>query len=179
MPKYEFELMLDRAPAGEVWEELDDLYGAGCDDMSFAEIARGVWAAAVDRVAPSCAEAMVSAIRDIESVGGLRVGRVEADPLVSTLDIAERLGLTREAVRLAITGKVRGGGFPPSVLSPNGRHRLWRWSDVAAWYGVDTPALRETIRAARAVNAWLDLRSVAPSVAPDPGAIAQALRDVA
>lgn len=175
MPKYEFELMLNRPPAGELYEELDRLYEAGCDDMSFEEIERRVWIAAVDREAPTCAEAMVSAIRNIEAVGDLRVVRVEADPLVSTLDVAERLGITREAVRLAINGQVRGGGFPASALSPNGRHRLWRWSDVAAWYGVDTPQLRETIRAARAVNAWLELRAVVPSVAPDLSAVVRAL----
>ncbi|MQA84615.1 MAG: hypothetical protein GEV03_08330 [Streptosporangiales bacterium] len=149
----------------------------GCDDMTFSGDRPPY--ALVDREAPTCAEAMVSAIRNIESVGDLRVVKVEADPLVSTLDIAERLGITREAVRLATNGKVRGGGFPVSALSPNGRHRLWRWSDVAAWYGVDTPRLLETIRAARAVNAWLELRAVVPSVAPDLGAVAEALQTAA
>ncbi|HZW33022.1 MAG TPA: hypothetical protein VFF52_20065 [Isosphaeraceae bacterium] len=79
-------------------------------------------------------EAIVSAIEGIEGAGlGLRVVRVEPDELVATGEIAQRAGLSREAVRLSAQGKRGPGGFPPPVAGRHQQSPLYRWSDVADW----------------------------------------------
>jgi hypothetical protein len=110
---------------------------------------------------------------------GLSYGNGQAeldlDPLVSVLDIAERTGRSREAVRQAITG-MRARRFPPPVNGPGARHRLWRWSEVAAFYGIDDERTRQAARVADAANGWLALRRSAPGVTPSADAVADALR---
>ncbi|MGH3939084.1 MAG: helix-turn-helix domain-containing protein [Pseudonocardiaceae bacterium] len=47
------------------------------------------------------------------------------DPLLTTGEVAKRLGVTPGAV-----GKwARSGQLTPAVITPGGRYR-WRWSDV-------------------------------------------------
>ncbi len=60
--------------------ELDRLFEAGCDDALIGCTA-GQWSAEFDREAPSLAEAIVSAVRDVEaaSVEGLAVEGVKTD----------------------------------------------------------------------------------------------------
>ncbi|MFC7730408.1 hypothetical protein [Actinomadura keratinilytica] len=57
-------------------------------------------------------------------------------------------------------------------------HRLWRWSKVAAWYGVDDPQLREAQPTAQAINGWLALRDIVPDIAPAPEDVTSALSAV-
>jgi hypothetical protein len=128
MTMFEFTLRLGR----EITEdEADDLYGVihdgsimsgpGGTEIEFARDAGG-WA-----------EAIGSAIRDIECVPGLRVAGVGQADLVSLLDIAHRTRRSREAVRLWAAGKRGPGGFPaPDWQSPSGE-RFWSWPSVARW----------------------------------------------
>ncbi|HEU5117307.1 MAG TPA: hypothetical protein VFT74_11640 [Isosphaeraceae bacterium] len=60
--------------------ELDRLYEAGCDDATIGCTA-GEWSAEFDREAPSLAEAVLSAVRDVEAarVEGLAVEGVKPD----------------------------------------------------------------------------------------------------
>jgi hypothetical protein len=128
-----------------------------------------------DREAATAADAVFSAISGIESQTGLRAVAIDADPLVSVLDIAERTGRTREAIRQAITGR-RVRPFPAPVTGSGARHRLWRWSEVAAYYGLDDAGLRMAIRAADAANGWLALRRSVPELAPSADTVADAVR---
>ncbi len=52
--------------------------------------------------------------------------------LVGVTDIAERVGVTREAVRHWSSGKRRAGRFPLPAGSPGGS-KVWEWSAVHAW----------------------------------------------
>lgn len=52
--------------------------------------------------------------------------------LVGVTDIAERIGVTREAVRHWSSGKRRDGRFPLPAGSPGGS-KVWEWSAVHAW----------------------------------------------
>lgn len=53
--------------------------------------------------------------------------------LVSLSDIAESVGVSREAVRLWANGTRNGGGFPmPVGLVSNGT-RIYEWGPVASW----------------------------------------------
>src|SRR5215467_5094163 len=128
MTMFEFTLRLDR----EITEEkADDLYGV-IHDGSFT-LGPGRTELEFTRDAPGWAEAIGSAIRDIERVPDLRVAGVGQADLVSLLDIAHRTRRSREAVRLWAAGKRGPGGFPaPDWQSPSGE-RFWSWPDVAWW----------------------------------------------
>jgi hypothetical protein len=125
---YEFTLRLDQ----EVDEEqADALYGVFND----GSIVTGEGGTEIEftRDASGWVEAIVSAIRDVESVPGLRVTGAGQEDLVSMLDIAHRVRRSREAVRLWATGKRGPGGFPaPAWQSPSGE-RFWSWPTVAKW----------------------------------------------
>jgi len=152
MAEHNFTLIIE----GEVDSHLDELYNAGLDDATFGAV-DAVQYADVDREAPVLADAISSAIRDVESVHGLRVVRVEPDDLVTAAEIAERLGRSRESVRLLVAGKRGRTRFPAPVSHLRSRNRLWRWSDVAAWAGTDL-ALVTQARLIAAINAALELR---------------------
>ena len=76
----------------------DALFDAGCDDATFGTVDQVGYADFI-REAPTLGEAVRSAIRQVESVSGLRVTRIEPDDLVTMTEIAERLGRSRESVR--------------------------------------------------------------------------------
>lgn len=170
MTPYQFQVRLDREPTELEIEAL----GTVCDDAGLS-YGNGTGELDFERDAPSFADAVFSAITDVEAATGLHAAAVDADPLVSVLDIAERTGRTREAVRQAITG-LRARRFPPPANGAGARHRLWRWSEVAAFYGVDDDRTRQAARVADAFNGWLALRRSVPGLAPSPDAVAKAVR---
>ena len=59
--------------------------------------------------------------------------RVDQD-LVSVSDIAQRVGRTRESVRLLVDAKRGPGGFPPPVGVIGDGTRVWPWSVVLDWF---------------------------------------------
>lgn len=155
MSEYEFVLVID----GPVDEEavIEALYEVGCSDATFGSV-DGVGLGEFIREAPSFSAAVMSAIRDVESVSALHVARVEPDDLVTLSEIAERLGRTRESVRLLVAGERGKGDFPPPVSHSRARSRLWRWSDVAEWASAVSDEERERARFVAALNAALELR---------------------
>ena len=128
MTTHQFTLRLDQEITAE---EADALYSVFHD----GSIETGEHETAIDftREAPSLAEAIVSAIRDIESIGDLRVTGAGQEDLVSMLDIAHRTRRSREAVRLWAAGKRGPGSFPPAAWESPGGERFWHWSEVARW----------------------------------------------
>jgi hypothetical protein len=165
---YEFTLILASQP--EVTDEIADaVYGAGCDDATLGSRC-GVLYLAFAREADSLWGAISSAITDVKRANvGLSVGRVEPDDLVTTGEIAERLGCSRETVRLYALGRRGRGGFPPPLGSVTQRSPLYRWSDVASWARVHLPSAAlqsgrtsdediERSRVIGAVNAAIELR---------------------
>jgi len=63
--EYTFTVVLDRRPTDL---EFDALFEAGCDDAAFG-IEKGMSIAEFDREADTLANAVASAVRDLESVG--------------------------------------------------------------------------------------------------------------
>ena len=129
MTSYEFMLKLNREVTDD---EIDALYEAGCDDAAIETGPLGT-VAHFTREAPSLAEAIASAARDIDKVPGLRAVGVKCDNMVTMLDIATRAGVSREAVRLWAAGQRGGGNFPRPLLVTTGGESLWDWEQVAPW----------------------------------------------
>ena len=138
-----------------------------CDDATFGEV-DGVGYGDFHRDAENLVEGVLSAIRDVEGIPGLRVVQAEPDTLVTAAEIAERLECSKEYVRLLARGE-RGSGrgirFPSPVSHVRGRHRLWRWADVAAWDRRDEEA--RDAYAFAAINALLDLRVLRQALPED------------
>ncbi len=128
MTMYEFTLRLDQQITDD---QADALYGV-CHDVG-VETGPHESLISFSRKASNWADAIVSAIQDVESISGLRVTGAGQEDLVSLLEIANRTHRSREAVRLWAAGKRGPGGFPsPSWQSPGGE-RFWSWPDVARW----------------------------------------------
>jgi hypothetical protein len=80
---YEFTLVIDGDLADE--DVVDALCEAGCDDATFG-IEGGLGYGDFNREAPSFANAVTDAIWQVESVGDLRVRRLEPDARVCACD---------------------------------------------------------------------------------------------
>jgi hypothetical protein len=157
MTQYEFSLIIQGDLDSD--ESVGELYDGGCDDATFGGI-NGVGIGDFTREATSLFEAVASAIAQVESVGNLRVRRVEPEPLVTIPEIAERLGRTPESVRLLANGERGGGTFPPPISHMRTRQRLWRWADVAQWAGQASSQDVENARVLAAFNVGLELREL-------------------
>ena len=167
METYQFTLIIEGADL-QTDDMIDALYDAGCSDALIGR-ADGVQYVDVDREASSLEEAILSAVADVEHLEGVEVVRLADAGLVSMADIANRMGRTRESVRLLIAGERGPGGFPPPVTDPRGRYRLWRWSEVERWLTThfgDQPTHHDD-HVAEAINAGLELRHHSRYVNPN------------
>ena len=125
----------------------DALFEAGLDD-ALPAVENGRLVLDVDREGETLTDVILSGIRQLQSLD-LPVLRAEAAPLVTTLDVAARVGRTRQNVQQWATGK-RGGGFPAPAIDGRNGTRLWRWGDVLEWLKqraiVSDDAYREFVR---------------------------------
>lgn len=128
MNKYDFTFVVDADPHADDFE--DRFIDAGCDDATFL-LVRGAAAISFDRVAESYKDAVFSAYKQIMSAGST-VLRFEPDFLVSAVDIAERSGMTKQAIGLFGKGE-RRDGFPAPYLRLNSKSPLWDWVAVSEW----------------------------------------------
>ncbi len=129
--KYTFELILSgiSEPGAKVE---DALYESGCDDailcfrnrIAFLEFTRE---------AASVEDAILSAIKDVEGAGiGVKVVHVAPGDIVTASEIARRVKLTKEYIRLLNQGKRGPGDFPlPNSVIVNAS--LWSWAEIAEW----------------------------------------------
>ncbi|MGH8908286.1 MAG: helix-turn-helix transcriptional regulator [Egibacteraceae bacterium] len=128
----DFALVVAGLDIGSV-DPLAALAGAGCDDAFPGEI-DGVVQVTFWRESETAEAALWSAVRDIEgAVPGAHVTRLDPD-LVSTSDIAQRVGRSRESVRLLVEGKRGPGGFPRPVGWVGGGIRVWPWAEAHEWF---------------------------------------------
>jgi hypothetical protein len=138
MAIHSFTVVLDRRPTGE---DLDTLFDYGMDSATFG-VDRGVPIAEFDIEAETMADALVAAIRGLESAG-IAALRVIDEDLVTLADIADRIEQSRESVRRYVTGERGSGGFPPPLNPGREGTIFYRWSEVAPWVrtnlGIDVP----------------------------------------
>lgn len=179
--KHTFTLVLNVPSSIEPFtdENLDALYEAGCDDATFGQ-REHIYYADFDRKVPTFAEAVISAIEQIErAVPGIIVERIEEEDLVTISEIAERAKRTRQSVWQLVKGH-RGPGNFPAPGGAVGRTVFWRWSEVGPWlaeqYG-DKLQIEPNAEFISAMNGLLEARRRVPRLAREErAAIAQLLK---
>ena len=135
MSTHEFTLIVE-GPDLQDESHVDALFEAGFDDATIGRVG-SIQYLDFDREAESFADAVLSATETLElAVPGARVVHLEPDDLVTMSEIAERVGRTRESVRLLISGDRGPGRFPSPATHFRSRQRMWRWQGVAAWFAV-------------------------------------------
>lgn len=131
----------------------DRFYDAGCDD-ALVGFQRGVIIVDFTREAETFREAVTSAINAVRQAGAT-VLRIEPDHLVNLSDIAERSGLTRQAVALYASGK-RGTGFPAPAACVTTDHPLYDWREVARWLAANGRLDQGEVERAEVIKAFND-----------------------
>lgn len=126
-----FTLVLTRRPTDG---ELDALHTNGCDDAVFGQ-EDAVSIAEFDREAPTLADAIASAVIEVERAGLAAVRVLDTD-LVTLDDIGTRIKQSRESVGRYATGERGPGGVPPPVNPAREGTVFYRWSEVAPWVRV-------------------------------------------
>gem|GEM_PF-493863 len=132
MNTYEFTFVVDHRLNED---EVDGLFDRADDVTPEREQARTLLG--FDRQATSLAEALVSALRDVEAAG-LIVGSVRSEDLVTLKEIAARTRRSYESVRLLAAGKRGPGGFPGPMSSAG--WTLYSWAQVRPWFAHHAPA---------------------------------------
>lgn len=125
------------------------LHEAGCDDATVS-FQKGLAILSFDREAITFSSAILSALSDVQSVGG-KVERVEPDHLVSLSEIATRAGMTRAAITNYHKGD-RGADFPAPKAKVTSPSPLWDWHEVAEWLCRRGKIDREEVVRARIVK---------------------------
>jgi hypothetical protein len=108
-------------------------------------------------------DAILDCVRRCE-VAGLGPLRLCAGDWVTLQDVADRIGRSREAVRLWSIGRNAPGGFPPP-LNPGSKTEFYSWAEVAPWLrhkGLDIPHVEPILAA---MNLALQLRHLVPQLA--------------
>lgn len=158
-----------------IYETIDEVSLMGPDED-------GSFLAEFDMHAPTLPGAVARALRDLmRTVPQAVVLRVEEDDLASMADIARRCGRTAESVRLLVNGRRGPGGFPPAAGRLDSRTKVWRLTDVAAWFDQTLhepiPDTSETAFI-QAFNDALEIRRLASTLGdPQRRAVAEALPD--
>ncbi|WP_421787128.1 helix-turn-helix transcriptional regulator [Hyphobacterium sp.] len=136
-------------PAADDFE--DRFFDAGCNDATLI-VTRGAIVLHFAREAGTLSEALESAIADVRAAGAVPE-RVEPDNLVSLSDIAQRAGLTRQAISNYASGKgPRAAGFPRPVARITSESPLWDWAEMAAWLAAKGVVSQEVLEAARVIE---------------------------
>ncbi len=108
----------------------DRFFEAGCDDATLM-LFKGSVIATFAREHETYSDAVVSAYANLIAAGA-RVERFDPDFLVTKADIAERSGLSRQAITHYANGE-RGERFPPPSFRIMTSSPLWDWVDVSDW----------------------------------------------
>lgn len=163
--KYTFELIL--SGISEPNADIEDaLYESGCDDallcfrnrIAFLEFTRD---------AESIDHAILSAIKEVENAGiGAKVVHVAPGDIVTASEIARRVKLTKEYIRLLTQGRRGPGDFPlPHSLITN--TSLWSWAEISEWmYNHTKIKYKEIVDNAkflRDINDVLEIRENKPA----------------
>jgi hypothetical protein len=128
---YQFTLVLKNVDEKTASLE-DSLYEAGCSDALINFRNDAVYLE-FDRESSSMEEAVISAIKDVQSSSiDIEVASVAPENLVTESEIANRLNKGRQTISLWIKG-ARRKSFPHPVMRVSQKSPLWNWYEVVVW----------------------------------------------
>ncbi|MCP3679730.1 MAG: hypothetical protein GY782_05480 [Gammaproteobacteria bacterium] len=129
---YDFTLIL--SGVDETTNQLEDtLYEVGCDD-ALINFRNGTVYLDFSREATTFEKAILSAIKEVESVNAIQVASVAPDDYVTESEIAKRLNVKRQAVSLWARGEREiAKTFPRPVMKVMEKSPLWQWHEVVKW----------------------------------------------
>ena len=156
----QFTILVDQLPTDQQVDAIVDRF----DDLDIGRSPRKpIGHIYVDREERSLEAAIVSAVRDVESIG-LRPIEIEEDGIVTLDEIAGRIATPRETVRRWATGAQGPGGFPMPT-NPGRETTFYRWVEVAGWLRERMELGVQEIEPVLIVaNHILQLRALAPRV---------------
>ena len=111
----------------------DDLHSAGCDDALFSRRDDQEFVT-FSRQAETLEEAVLGAIAELESVGGIIVTDVFDQSLVTVEEIARRSGRSEELLRELIEQHRVARPFPSPLGWSDDELQEWEWSAVVKWF---------------------------------------------
>ncbi len=133
MNEYEFTLKFD-VPKNTDLEVLStQLYDNGCDDSSIGIGTPGSIALYFIRESKSASEAVLSAIKNVKNVIADAKLTEAAPDLVGATDIAEIMGVKRQAVQKIAASKDSNFPLPVYVAKCKNGISLWHLSSVLEW----------------------------------------------
>lgn len=166
MKYYNFNLVTDKnsiVSDEDLFDISDELYEAGCNDGMPCVYGDTLYIE-FDRKGESFEQAVVSAIKDIESVQNIKVTSVDAGEWVGLTDAATLSGTTKASLSRYSKGERGKGGFPCPLQRIDSKNPLWSWSEIATWLEsqdkIETELL-EIAQATATINMSLQLRDKA------------------
>jgi len=132
----------------------------------------GITTVTMDVSATNAEQAVMELVgRVTEAVPTAQALRVDQD-LVNINDIAERIGRSRESVRLLADGKRGPGTFPAPIGVVGDGIRVWPWAVVLEWFqsvqDVDVDEVGVLPEAAAVMDACFAARRSLPSMTSQP-----------
>ncbi|MGY5394176.1 helix-turn-helix transcriptional regulator [Acinetobacter sp. NigerLNRRAM0016] len=109
----------------------DQFFEVGCDDALLCEY-NGTIYLEFDREADSALQAVRSALDSIRSLG-FKDLIVEEQGFSTLSEMAERTGISRQALSLYAQNKRGNGNFPKPMYGLASKSAMYLWSEVATW----------------------------------------------
>lgn len=130
MNNYHFTVVVRDARAN--LSELEDkFFEAGCDDALLCSYNDTIYLE-FDREADNAEQAVSSALNDIRSLGFHDL-IVEEQGYSTLAEMAERAGMTRQALSLYAQNKRGDGNFPRPMYGLASKSAMYFWPEVATW----------------------------------------------
>ena len=128
MPLQQFTLIVE-GPDLQSEPLIDALFDAGCDDATVGRV-DGVQYVDFDRDADNLGDAVLSAVRDLETLEGVRVIRVADADIVSRADIVARTLRSYRCIESFPTIAHQPSGFPSFLAHPGSRSLVGHRFDI-------------------------------------------------
>lgn len=130
MNNYHFTVVVRDARAN-LFKLEDKFFEAGCDDALLCSYNDTIYLE-FDREADNAEQAVSSALNDIRSLGFHDL-IVEEQGYSTLAEMAERAGMTRQALSLYAQNKRGDGNFPRPMYGLASKSAMYFWPEVATW----------------------------------------------
>ena len=130
MNNYHFTIVV-RDARSELSELEDKFFEAGCNDALLCSYNDTIYLE-FDREAKNAEQAINSALSDIRSLG-FKDLIVEEQGYSTLAEMAERAGMTRQALSLYAKNKRGDGSFPRPMYGLGSKSTMYYWPEVATW----------------------------------------------